>query len=40
MFKGFVTEIENQFNKKNKRFCSDKGTKYGSVAFNEFYNIK
>jgi len=26
-FKAFVTEIENQFNKKIKRFCEDKSTK-------------
>jgi len=38
MFKEFVTEIENQFNKKIKRFRSDRGTKYNSHTFNEFYN--
>ncbi|KAL0534481.1 hypothetical protein IC582_028772 [Cucumis melo] len=39
MFKAFVTEIENQFNKRIKRL-SDRGTEYDSVAFNEFYNSK
>jgi transposase InsO family protein len=37
MFKVFVTEVENQFNKKIKRFRSDRGTKYNSSLFNEFY---
>ncbi|KAL0545202.1 hypothetical protein IC582_020351 [Cucumis melo] len=40
MFKVFVTEIENQFNKRIKRLRSDRGTEYDSVAFNEFYNLK
>jgi len=36
-FKNFVTEIKNQFNKKIKRFGSDRGTKYNSHTFNESY---
>ncbi|KAL4026406.1 hypothetical protein IC575_014836 [Cucumis melo] len=40
MFKVFVTEIENQFNKRIKRLRSDRGIKYDSVAFNEFYSSK
>ncbi|KAL0559604.1 hypothetical protein IC582_004219 [Cucumis melo] len=40
MFKVFVTEIENQFNKRIKRLRSDRGTEYDSVAFNEFYSSK
>ena len=40
MFKVFVTEIKNQFNKRVKRLRSDRGTKYDSVVFNEFYNSK
>ena len=28
MFKVFVTVIENQFNKRIKRLCSDRGTEY------------
>ena len=38
MFKLFVTEIENQFNKKIKRFRSDRGTEYESRLFIDFYN--
>ena len=38
MFKEYVTEIENQFNKKIKRFRSDRGTEYDSSMFREFYN--
>ncbi|KAK2429298.1 putative mitochondrial protein [Trifolium repens] len=37
MFKIFIKEIENQFNKRIKRFRSDRGTEYGSYAFNEYY---
>jgi len=37
MFKEFVTETENQFNKKIKRFRNVKGTKSNSHTFNEFY---
>ena len=40
MFKVYVTEIENPFNKRIKRLYGDRGTKYDSVAFNEFYNSK
>ena len=40
MFEVFVTEIENQFNKRIKRLHSDRGTAYDLVAFNEFYNSK
>ncbi|KAL0540288.1 hypothetical protein IC582_024522 [Cucumis melo] len=40
MFKVFVTEIENQFNKRIKILRSDRGTEYDSIAFNEFYNSK
>ena len=36
----FVTKVENQFNKKIKRLRSDRGTKFDSIAFNEFYNSK
>ena len=39
MFKLFVTEIENQFNKKIKKLRSDRGTEYDSSLFNEFYNL-
>ena len=39
MFKLYVTEIENQFNKKIKKLRSDRGTKYDSSLFNEFYNL-
>ena len=35
----YVTEIENQFNKKIKKLRSDRGTKYDSNLFNEFYNL-
>ena len=38
MFKEYVTEIENQFNKKINRFRSDRGTEYDSGMFREFYN--
>ena len=37
-FKLFVNEIETQHNRKVKRLCSDRGTKYDSDNFNEFYN--
>ncbi|KAL4025369.1 hypothetical protein IC575_013758 [Cucumis melo] len=40
MFKVFVIEVENPFNKRIKRLRSDRGTEYDSVAFNEFYNSK
>ena len=40
MFKVFVTEIKHQFNKRIKRFRSDRETEYDSVVFNEFYNSK
>ena len=40
MFKVFVTEVENRFYKKIKRFHSDRETKYDCVAFDEFYNSK
>ena len=38
MFKSFITEIENQSNKKVKRLHSDRGTEYESSLFIEFYN--
>ncbi|KAK2442716.1 putative mitochondrial protein [Trifolium repens] len=37
MFKVFVNEIENQFDKKIKRLRSDRGTEYDSGLSNEFY---
>jgi transposase InsO family protein len=37
MFKIYVNEIENQFDKKIKRLRSDRGTEYDSVLCNEFY---
>ena len=40
MFKVFVVEIENQYDKRNKRLRSDKGYVYDLVAFNEFYSSK
>ena len=40
ILKVYITEIENQFNKRIKRLCSDRGTKYDLIAFNEFYNSK
>ena len=40
MFKVFVTEIENQYNKRIKWLRSDRGTKCDLAAFNEFYNSK
>ncbi|KAL0556336.1 hypothetical protein IC582_004849 [Cucumis melo] len=40
IFKVFVTEIENQFNKRIKRLRSDREIEYDSVAFNEVYNSK
>ena len=40
MFKVFVTEVENKFNKKIKRLRSDKETKYNYFAFTELYNSK
>ena len=39
MFKLFHTEIENQFNRKIKRFRSDRGSEYESTSFNEFYKL-
>lgn len=36
MFKIFVTEIENHFRRKIKRFRSDRCTKYEFNLFNEF----
>ena len=33
MFKIFITEIENQFNRKIKRFHTDRGQEYESVVF-------
>ena len=38
MFKLFVAEIENQYNRKIKRLRSDRGTEYDSNEFIEFYN--
>ena len=38
MFKVYVTKIENQFNERVKRLCSNRRTEYDSV--NEFYNSK
>ena len=40
IFKVYVTKIENQFNKRIKRLHSDRGTRYDSIVFNEFYNSK
>jgi len=37
MFKIFVKEIENQFNKRIKRYRSDRGTEYLSHTSNEYY---
>jgi hypothetical protein len=37
MFKIFVKEIETQFNKRIKRFRSDRGTEYLSHMSNEYY---
>jgi len=37
MFKIFVKEIENQFNKRIKRYHSDRGTEYLSHTTNEYY---
>lgn len=37
MFKTYVSEIENEFSKKIKRLCSDKGNEYDFIIFNEFY---
>jgi len=37
MFKIFVKEIENQFNKKIKRYRSDRGTEYLSHTTNKYY---
>lgn len=38
MFKIFISEIENQFNRKIKRFRSDRGNEYESDDFNKLYN--
>ena len=38
MFKIFLSEIENQFNRKVKRFRSDRGMEYGSDEFVKLYN--
>lgn len=37
MFKIFLNETENQFNRKIKRLHSDRGTEYDSTPFIEFY---
>jgi len=37
MFKIFVKEIENQFNKRIKCYHSDRDTKYLSHTTNEYY---
>jgi len=37
MFKKIVKEIENQFNKRIKRYHSDRGTEYLSHTSNEYY---
>ena len=37
MFKIFVKEIETQFNKRIKRYRSDRGTEYLSHTSNEYY---
>ena len=36
MFKLYLAEIENQFNKRIKMLCSDRGLEYESGAFNEY----
>jgi len=37
MFKTFLNEINNQFNRKIKRLRSDRGTEYDFAPFTEFY---
>ena len=37
IFKLFLTKTENQFIRKIKRFCSDRGIEYDSSVFIEFY---
>ena len=37
MFKIFITEIENQFNRKIKRFHTDRGQEYESAVFVDLY---
>ena len=37
VFKIFLDEVENQFSRKVKRFRSDRGIKYDSEIFVEFY---
>ena len=38
MFQIFLNEVENQFNRKIKRLCSDRGMKYDSDKFIKLSN--
>ena len=38
MFKIFLNEFENQFNRNIKRLCSDRGMEYDSEDFIKLYN--